>query len=102
VTIEVESLGVKVEDLRALCDKWGVAKLAVFGSVARGEARPDSDIDLMVTFLPGRTIGLAFFQLQTELAELFGRDVDLISDGPIENPFRRRSIERDLTVVYAA
>ena len=57
----------------------------------------------MVTFAPdARWTLLTFAEIQLELEEIFGRKVDLTERGRIRNPYRRRSIERDLTVVYAA
>ena len=85
------------------CHRWKIGELALFGFAARGELRPDSDIDVMVAFAPDARWSL--FDLggmQQELRDLFGRDVDLVEKGTIRNPFRRRSILRDLTVIYAA
>jgi uncharacterized protein len=101
--VTAADLGVSREDLEALCQRWGVAKLQLFGSVARGEAGPDSDVDLMVTFLPDRTPSLwKFVSMNDEFEAMLGRSVDLIVEGTIRNPYRKASIERDLTVVYAA
>jgi predicted nucleotidyltransferase len=102
VTSEVERLGIDAERLAELCERWGVARLQLFGSFARGEARPDSDVDLMVTFLPGRTPGFAYVSLIDELSEAFGRDVDLVSPRVLENPYRKPSIECDLILLYEA
>ncbi len=65
--------------------------------------RPDSDVDLMVDFAPDAPWSLFdFVNLRDELSTLFNRPVDLIEREGLTNPFRRQSIERDLTVVYAA
>ncbi len=96
-------LNVSAEAIAHFCERWGVKELAVFGSAARGDMRPDSDVDVMVEFEEGnrpRSWGLVDMQL--ELAGIFERDVDLMTKGPIENPFKRASITRDLTVLYAA
>ncbi len=91
------------EAIAEFCQRHKVVELAIFGSAARGELRPDSDIDVMVTFAPDSELSLFDFAgMQSELAQILGRDVDLVQRGTIRNPFRRRSIERDLTVVYAA
>jgi hypothetical protein len=102
VTHEVELLGVDAGRLAALCERWGVARLQLFGSFARGEARPDSDVDLMVTFLPGRTPGFAYVRLIDELSAELGRDVDLVMPSVLRNPYRKASIERDLKLLYEA
>jgi predicted nucleotidyltransferase len=101
--VTAADLGVERKDLVALCRRWQIAELSVFGSAARGEMRPDSDIDLMVKFANDAHWSLwDFVRLKDELEALFGRPIDLLSKQPIKNPFRRASIERDLTVIYAA
>ena len=61
-----------------LGNKWPIRSLALFGSVARGEARPDSDVDLLVEF--ERPVCLsAFLELEKALARVVGRRVDLVS-----------------------
>lgn len=69
------------EQLEAICKKWGVTRLSFFGSVLRDDFRPESDVDVLVEFEEGRTPGFAFFTLQDELAEFFGRAVDLYTPG---------------------
>lgn len=91
------------EQIAAFCRRWKIAVLALFGSVVRDDFGPESDVDVMVTFAPeaGHTLW-DFVDMQWQLEEIFGRPVDLVERGSIPNPFRRRSIERDLTVIYAA
>lgn len=96
-------LDVPPERLREFCERWKVAELALFGSAARGDMTPDSDVDLAVTFRPDAGVSLFdFASMQLELEELFGRPVDLVEKASIRNPFRRKSILRDLTILYAA
>ena len=91
------------QTLAELCQYWHVRELRLFGSQARGDMRPDSDVDLMVSFEPDETPDLwTFTELIRELEVVFGKGVDLMMDGPIRNPFRRASIHRDLTTIYAA
>ncbi len=59
----------------------------VFGSVARGEERPDSDVDLLVTLDPGRTL-LDLARLELELEELLGRPVDVVTADGLREPVR--------------
>ena len=90
------------EALSDLCRRWLISELSVFGSVARGSSRADSDIDLLVTFRPDApwsTLDLA--DLREELMKLFGRNVDLVEEKAIRNPYRRQSILRDKSVLYA-
>lgn len=85
-----------------LCRRWQIAELSLFGSVARGTAHADSDVDLLVTFerdAPWGTLDLV--DLREELASLFGRSVDLIEERAIRNPYRRTAILRDKSVLYA-
>jgi predicted nucleotidyltransferase len=98
-----QRLGATPEQIAAFCRRWQIAELALFGSVVRDDFRPDSDIDVMVDFAPGVHIDLwDFVQIKDEMQELFGREVDMVQRGAVRNPFRRHSINRDLTVLYAA
>ncbi len=77
--------------------------MEIFGSAARGELRPESDVDVMLTFEPEAQWSLYdLVDMQDELAGIFRRNVDIVESGSVRNPYRARSIERDLHVVYAA
>jgi uncharacterized protein len=83
------------ERLAELCRRYHVARLELFGSRAKGTARPDSDVDLLVTFEEGQTPGLEFFGLALDLESMFGHPVDLFTRASIErspNPIKRASI----------
>jgi predicted nucleotidyltransferase len=96
------SIQVPHEAIRDFCQRWKITELALFGSAARAELRPESDVDVMVTFAEDAHWSLFDLgAMQQELTSLFGRDTDLVEKGSIRNPFRRRSIARDLMVVYA-
>jgi predicted nucleotidyltransferase len=96
-------LDVEKARLAALCRRWGIAEVGLFGSYARGDFRPDSDVDLMVVFAPGRKPSLwSFINMRDEFSSAFGRPVDIVISGTIRNPFRRKSIEQDITPLYAA
>lgn len=88
--------------LEALCRKYRIRKLSVFGSAARGEAAADSDVDLMVEFEPDRVPSLWDFpEMQKAFSALFGgRRVDLVPPQVLDNAYRRKSILRDLKVLY--
>ena len=74
----------------------------MFGSAARGEMRPDSDVDLLVEFLPEAEIGLLEHPvLMLDLSELLGRRVDLVSKRGLK-ALIRDSIIREARPVYAA
>ncbi len=90
--------------LAALCRRYHVAKLELFGSRAKGTARPDSDVDLLVTFEEGQTPGLEFFGLADDLEHLVGRKVDLLTRPRVErddNPIFRRGVLSAAEVLYA-
>jgi predicted nucleotidyltransferase len=72
------------DDIRAIAERHGARRLRVFGSVARGESRPDSDIDFLVEFEPGRSL-LDQAALLLDLQDLLGLKVDVVSEGGI-NP----------------
>ena len=97
-----ERLNVSEEDLAAVCARYRVRELAIFGSAARGEARPDSDVDLLVVFDEDASIGLlALVGLQRELAGLFGRPVDLVPKDGLK-PALRDEVLAQAQVLYAA
>lgn len=67
------------------CRRHHIRRLALFGSVLRDDFTPDSDVDILVEFEPGRTPGLEFFTIQDELSEVLGRRVDLYTFKGVEN-----------------
>src|SRR4051794_20236965 len=69
---------IDVGRLEAVCRQYGVSALFVFGSVARGESTPSSDIDLLYDLRPGARLGWEIEDLADALAEIFGRPVDLV------------------------
>ncbi len=97
------NLEIPLGKIEAFCRKWKIKEFALFGSVLREDFRPDSDIDALVTFEPEG--GITFdnrVEMLDELAEIFGRGVDLVEKGAIRNPFRRHEILMTKEVVYAA
>jgi uncharacterized protein len=87
--------------LAQLCVKYGIAELSVFGSAARGEARPDSDVDLLYVRVPGNDLGMSYFALQEDLEELFGQPVDLVPKDGLHRVIRDQVLA-DAQVLYAA
>ncbi len=82
--------------LPALCRRFCVRRLDLFGSAADGRFDPArSDLDFLVVFeaLPNSAYADAYFGLREGLAELFGREVDLITEPALENPYLRRQVE---------
>lgn len=94
---------IDVQRIAEFCRRWKIKELALFGSVLREDYRPDSDLDVLVSFAPGG--GVSFdnrVEMQDELAGIFGRQVDLVEREAIRNPFRRHHILTTKEVVYAA
>jgi predicted nucleotidyltransferase len=93
----IERLRAHEAELKAM----GIARLSLFGSVARGEAGPTSDVDLAAEIDPGkRPFGLfKFIALQERLGELLGTKVDLVGE-PIEKARFRARVDRDRVHVF--
>lgn len=92
-------------EIEALCRRYRVRRLELFGSTAAGNDRPgESDLDLLVEFepLPPGRYADAYFGLRESLEELSGRGVDLVVASAVKNPYFRQSIERTKTLLYAA
>lgn len=94
------------EQIAAFCRKWKITELALFGSVLREDFRPDSDIDVLVTFAPGADWGIdELLDMKEQLESLFGRRVDLVEKRLVEqspNYIRRRQILSNLERLYVA
>ena len=95
---------VALEQLHALCRRWRVAELCLFGSALREDLRPDSDIDLLVTFMADAAWRPRdLLRMQDDLETLFGRKVDLVERAAVEeneNWSRRRHILQHAEPVY--
>lgn len=103
MTLVSPHLPVSLDTIEDFCRRWHVVEFSLFGSVIRDDFRPDSDVDVMVRFEEGeQPSGFGFVDMMLELEDLFGRPVDLVEYGTIENPYRRRAIMRDRAIVYAA
>lgn len=87
-----EIIGDKREAILQLAAKYGASQVRVFGSVARGEARPDSDIDFLVSFPPDRSI-FDLVGLWLDLKELLGREVDLSTDTSLKEYVRPHAMK---------
>jgi hypothetical protein len=86
-----------------ICKRYHVKRLGLFGSAARGELKPQSDVDLLAEFVPGKSPPISgLLAMRKELASLLGRSIDLATPAILQNPFRRKSIMRDLEDLYAA
>ncbi len=89
------------EKIGEFCRRWKITELALFGSVLRDDFRPDSDVDVLVTFAPDAHWSLFdIIDIQDELGAMLGRKVDLVEKKGLRNPFRRHAILRTRQVVY--
>ena len=86
--------------LQEICRRNHVSKLSVFGSFARGEDRPDSDIDFLVEFFEPKGL-FDLIELEDQLSNQLGRKVDLLTEQSV-SPYIRDSIKRDLKVLFDA
>ena len=88
--------------IQQFCQRYDVQRMALFGSVLKRNFRPDSDVDVLVSFAPNAHVGfLTLSRMQRELSKLFKRPVDLV---PLDGlkPVIRESVLSNIEVVYAA
>nr|WP_297992636.1 nucleotidyltransferase family protein [uncultured Actinomyces sp.] len=97
----MKTLDIDRARLDALCRRFGIARLDVFGSVARGEDGPGSDVDLLYELAQGRLLGWEIEDLSQDLAALFGRPVDLVSRKAL-HPLIRDQVLADAEPFYVA
>lgn len=99
-------IAIPKEKIAEFCKKWQVREFALFGSVLRDDFRPDSDIDVLVTFDDEARHSLFdLVHMEDDLKAIFGRKVDLVSRRGIEssrNYMRRNAILNSAEIVYAA
>jgi predicted nucleotidyltransferase len=91
---------IDTEQLISICRRHDAIFLGIFGSFARGEATPDSDLDLVVRFANRKSL-LDLVRLERALSEAVGRKVDLLTEASI-SPYLRDHIKADMTVLYDA
>jgi predicted nucleotidyltransferase len=98
-----DRLGVTPDQIVALCQRWKITEFALFGSILRDDFRPDSDVDVLVTFAPHDGWSLFdLMNLQRELEGIIGRPVDLLEKRDLKNPFRRTEILQTCQVIYGS
>jgi predicted nucleotidyltransferase len=94
---------IDLEKIAVFCRKWKITEFAVFGSVLREDFRPDSDVDVLVSFEQNAGWSLLdIVEMKDELELVLGREVDLVEKGAVRNPFRRHAIMTNREVLYAA
>ena len=93
------------QQIEALCQRFHVRRLEVFGSALRDDFSPArSDVDFLVEFdaSPDLNVFEAYFDLRQQLGELLGRPVDLVMPSALRNPYVKAGIEAHRELVYAA
>lgn len=97
-------LRARTGEIERLCRRHGVRRLALFGSAARGEDDPSSDVDVLVEFSPMSPAERAdaYFGLLADLERMLGRSVDLVEESTVHNPYVKATIARDRDVIYDA
>lgn len=101
--MEKVRISVPRKKIAEFCRRWRVSEFAFFGSVLRDDFRPDSDVDVLVSFFPDAPWSLFdFVTMQDELQQMFGRDVDFVEREALRNPFRKRNILNNMKVIYEA
>jgi len=102
----IDVIALRREELRALCHRFHVRRLDLFGSAARGDFDPErSDVDFLVEFDRTHPDALSlrtYFGLKEALEGLLGRPVDLVEPGAVRNPYLKASIESSREQVFAA
>lgn len=96
--IEIDGNQIDLTRLAEVCTRYGLAELAVFGSIVRGEASRDSDVDLLYVLAPGAQLGFAINDLEDDLAQLFGRKVDLVSKKAVHRLLRDEVVAQARTL----
>lgn len=97
----MDSVQYDQERLRELCQRYGIARLEIFGSVAKGQAGEESDIDILYTMQTGRRLGWDIDELTLALEEIFGREVDLVARKFL-HPLLREEVLEVAEELYAA
>jgi len=91
-----------IDAIKALCLKYKVKSLFAFGSVITDRFKSDSDVDLIVDFKDVNLYDYAdnYFNLKSSLENVFHREVDLLEDKAINNPYLRKSIDASKQLIY--
>jgi hypothetical protein len=90
-------------DIADFCRRWQITELSLFGSVLREDFRPGSDVDVLVTFAADAPWSLLdLVTMQEQLRQVFGREVHLVEQAGLRNPFRRQAILSNREVIFAA
>jgi uncharacterized protein len=96
-------LSINRDEVADFCRQWQVTELSLFGSVLRDDFRPDSDVDVLVTFAADAPWSLLdLVAMREQLRQIFGREVHLVEQAGLRNPFRQQAILSSREVIFAA
>jgi len=99
--MNLKTVNIPDQELTEFCGRNHIRKLSLFGSILHNDFKPDSDVDVLVEFEPGHTIGYIMLAgLEIELSKMFGRKVDLRTPGEL-SPYFRDDVLREAKVQYA-
>ena len=105
-TVEIlraNGIPVDLNSVREIALSYGVHEISVFGSALRDDFRPESDIELLVTFEPDAEVSLFdIMELEERFSGIFGRRVQIVEPESLKNPVRRRTILSTSAPLYAA
>ena len=101
--LQRNGINISMDRLTTIAHRFHVLRIDIFGSSIRSDMRPDSDVDLLVTFDPNAKVSLFdIMDLENELSDLFGRAVDVVEPDALTNPIRRKGILSSREPLYAA
>ncbi|HJD93744.1 MAG TPA: nucleotidyltransferase domain-containing protein [Bacteroides togonis] len=91
-----------IQKIAALCKKYKVNKLFVFGSILTNRFNDNSDVDLVVSFNKAEVSDYFdnYFDFKYALEELFGREVDLLEEQTIKNPYLKKNVDTTKALIY--
>ncbi|NJR71038.1 MAG: nucleotidyltransferase [Synechococcales cyanobacterium CRU_2_2] len=103
--MSLDRLNLSTQKLQTFCKKWRIIEFSIFGSALRDDFRPDSDLDVLVSFMPHAPWTIVdLITIQNELQQIVNRDVDLIEKRVIEkshNSIRRNEILTTAQILYS-
>ncbi len=101
--IKTNGISISEQEILRVAKKYQIKKIEVFGSVLRPDFSSESDIDLLISFYENAEISLFdLMDLESELSDLFKRNVDIIEPTALKNPIRKKNILSSSELIYAA
>ena len=87
-----------LDQIQRFCQHYQIRKLSLFGSVLREDFTPQSDVDVLVEFEPGKTPGLAIITMEDELSQIINRQIDLRTPADLSRYFREEVMKKALVI----